>query len=80
MNHPVDSDDLTDAEAASVAQAIDIYRAAPTALSFFHTVPMRDATGRLCEVRFFANGDSQQPLAVIRIADGGALAPLQQLP
>jgi hypothetical protein len=79
MTRAVDVDDLTDAEAQSVAQAVDIYRTAPTSLSFFHTVPMRDENGRLSEVRFFGDRDPQRPLAVIRVADDGALAPMEDL-
>jgi hypothetical protein len=79
MKRVDDNAELTDAEAESVAQAVDIYRRQPTAPSFFQTVPMRDDAGRLCEVRFFLDGDSQRPLAVIRIADDGALAPIQDL-
>jgi hypothetical protein len=79
MKYAVGADDLTDAEAESVAEAIDIYRATPTSPGFFQGVPMRDENGRLCEVRFFADGERQQPLAVIRIADDGALAPIEDL-
>jgi len=79
MKRVVDTEQLTDAEAESVAQAIDIYRSQPTSPSFFKTVPMRDDSGRLCEVRFFLGGDTQRPLAVIRVADDGALAPMQDL-
>ena len=75
----VDADDLTDAEAESVAQAVDIYKRTPTSPWPFHAVPMRDEQGRLCEVRFFADSTMQRPLAAIRIADGGALAPIQDL-
>jgi hypothetical protein len=79
MKRVVDADELTDVEAEAVAQAVDIYRAAPTSLLFFHTVPVRDEKGKLCEVRFFANCESQRPLSVIRIADDGALAPIDDL-
>jgi hypothetical protein len=79
MKRVGDTAELTDAEAESVAQAVDIYRRRPTSPSFFQTVPMRDGTGRLCEVRFFLESDMQRPLAVIRIANDGALAPIQDL-
>ncbi|HXW73229.1 MAG TPA: hypothetical protein VEK10_00335 [Steroidobacteraceae bacterium] len=79
MKRVDDTAELTDAEAESVAQAVDIYRRQPTSPSFFETVPMRDESGRLCEVRFFLDSDTQHPLAVIRIADDGALAPMQDL-
>jgi len=79
MNRVVNIGELTDAEAESVAQAVDIYRTQPTAPSFFRTVPMRDDTGKLCEVRFFLDKDLQRPLAVIRVANDGALAPMQDL-
>jgi len=79
MMHAVAANDLTDAEAESVAQAVDIYRATPTSPWYFHSVPMRDDNGRLCEVRFFVDSEMQQPLAVIRIADNGALAPIADL-
>jgi hypothetical protein len=75
----VDADDLTDAEAESVAQAVDIYRRTPTSPWLFHAVPMRDETGRLCEVRFFIDSTQQRPLAAIRVADDGALAPIEDL-
>ena len=79
MKRVDDTDELTDAEAESVAQAIDIYRATPTSPWLFHPVPMRDERGRLCEVRFFADDTLQRPLAAIRIADDGALAPIEDL-
>jgi len=79
MKRVVNTGELTDAEAESVAQAVDIYRTQPTSPSFFQTVPMRDDTGKLCEVRFFLDKDMQRPLAVIRVADDGALAPMQEL-
>jgi len=79
MKHAVATDDLTAAEAESVGQAVDIYRAAPTSPSLFHAVPMRDESGRLCEVRFFADSDRQYLLSVIRVADNGAVAPMQDL-
>jgi hypothetical protein len=79
MKRVRDTAGLTDAEAASVAQAVDIYRRQPTSPSLFQTVPMRDETGRLCEVRFFLDSDMQPPLAVIRIENDGALAPIQDL-
>jgi len=75
----VATEDLTAAEAESVGQAIDIYRTAPTSPSLFHAVPMRDESGRLCEVRFFADSGQQYLLAVIRVADDGAVAPMQDL-
>lgn len=74
-----DPDALTDAEAEAVAQAVDIFRAAPTSPWSFQTVPFRDESGRLSEVRFFVDSDRQRPLAVIRIEDDGALAPLRDL-
>ena len=75
----VGADELTDAEAEAVAQAIDIYRAAPTSPLLFHTVPVRNEAGKLYEVRFFADGELQRPLSVIRVADDGALAPMEDL-
>jgi hypothetical protein len=33
----------------------------------------------LCEVRFYKDQEGQQPLAVIGIADGGALLPMTWL-
>jgi len=71
--------ELTDAEVESVAAAVDMFRAVPTSPSFFHSVPVRDDNGRLCAVRFYGDGDRQQPLAVIRIADDGALMPMEWL-
>jgi hypothetical protein len=76
----VGADQLTDAEAEAVAQAIDIYAASPTSPLSFHTVPMRNQAGRLYEVRFFADGELQHPLSVIRVSDDGALAPIDDLP
>jgi hypothetical protein len=46
---------------------------------FFRTTPIKDETGRLCEVRFYKDDASQEPLAVIGIANDGALLPLQWL-
>ena len=71
--------DLTDAEVETVAQAVDIFRATPTSPSFFTSVPVRDESGRLSEVRFYKDGAAQQPLAVIGVADDGALLPLTWL-
>ena len=75
-----DAGELTDAEAEAVAQAVDIFRSVPTSPSSFRTVPIRDAAGRLCEVRFFANAEANNPLAVIAVSDEGAVAPLDDLP
>ena len=79
MKKPTTPDELTDAEVESVAQAVDIFRAAPTSPSFFSSVPVRDESGRLCEVRFYKDEEAQQPLAVIGIADDGALMPMTSL-
>jgi hypothetical protein len=79
MKRAVDACDLTAAEAEAVAQAVDIYRATPTSPWHFHSVPMRDDSGRLCEVRFYLDDERQHPLAVIRIADNRALAPIEDL-
>ena len=76
---PADTDGLTDAEVESVAQAVDIFRASPTSPSRFTSVPVRDESGRLREVRFYADSEAQEPLAVIGIADDGALLPLTWL-
>jgi hypothetical protein len=72
-------DPLTDAEVESVAQAVDVFRASPTSPSIFTPVPVRDEDGRLCEVRFYRDNAGQQPLAVIGIADDGALLPMMWL-
>lgn len=78
---PVDEPgDLTDAQAEAVAQAVDIFRSAPTSPLTFRTVPIRDETGRLCEVRFFADGEPNSPLAVIGVSDNGAVVPMGELP
>ena len=79
MKQAVRPDELTDAEVESYAQAVDIFRASPTSPSFFTSTPVRDENGRLCEVRFYARSDGQQPLAVIGISDDGALLPLTSL-
>jgi hypothetical protein len=79
MNRAVTVEELSDTEAESFGQAIDMFRAAPTSPSFFQSVPIRDDSGKLCEVRFFKDSESQQPLAVISIADDGALEPMQWL-
>jgi hypothetical protein len=80
MKRVTDPATLTDAEAESVGQAIDLFRAVPTSPSFFHSEPLRDETGKLCEVRFYGDSDRQQPLAVIPIADEGAVLPMRLLP
>jgi hypothetical protein len=80
MKRVADPATLTDAEAESVGQAIDLFRAAPTSPSLFHSESFRDDTGGLCEVRFYKDSDSQQPLAVIPIADDGAVLPMRLLP
>jgi hypothetical protein len=78
---PVDDPgDLSDAEAEAVAQAVDIFRSGPTSPSSFRTVPIRDDTGRLCEVQFFAAAGANNPLAVIAVSHEGAVAPMEDLP
>jgi len=79
MTQAAGGDDLTDAEAEAVAQAVDIFRASPTSPSFFSSVPVREEGGRLREVRFYKDEAAQEPLAVIGIADDGALLPLMWL-
>ena len=79
MKRNVEPDELSDEEVESVAQAVDIFRAEPTSPSFFHTSPVKDDAGRLCEVRFYKDDVGQQPLAVIGIANDGALLPLHWL-
>src|SRR5262249_53893257 len=79
MNQPITPEELTDAEIESLAQAVDIFRATPTSPSFFTSIPVRDEDGRLCEVRFYKDKEGQQPLAVIGIADDGALLPMTWL-
>jgi hypothetical protein len=79
MKRGVGPGELTDAEVESVAQAVDIFRASPTSPSFFVSAPVRDGNGKLCEVRFYKDDERQQPLAVIGIADDGALLPLSWL-
>ena len=74
-----DADGLTDAEVEAVAQAVDIFRASPMSPSLFTSVPVRDESGKLREVRFYRNSEAQEPLAVIGIADDGALFPLTWL-
>lgn len=76
MKQPITTEKLTDAETESFAQAVDIFRAAPTSPSFFTSIPVRDEDGRLCEVRFYGDNGGQRPLAVIGISDGGALLPV----
>ena len=80
MKHVVGADELSDVEVESVAQAVDIFRSAPTSPSFFTSAPVRDDAGRLCEVRFYKDEDAQQPLAVIGIAGNGAVLPMRWLP
>ena len=79
MKQAVRTEELTDAEVESYAQAVDIFRAFPTSPSLFTSTPVRDEAGRLCEVRFYADKDGQQPLAVIGISDDGALLPMTWL-
>ena len=69
MKQAVRPEELTDAEVESYAQAVDIFRASPTSPGFFTSTPVRDEDGRLCEVRFYADNERQQPLAVIGISD-----------
>jgi hypothetical protein len=78
MSRLVGTDELTDAEVESYAQAVDIFRSLPTSPSFFNSAPLRDDAGKLCEVRFYKD-DVQHPLAVIRIAGDGALLPMRSL-
>jgi len=47
--------------------------------SFFTSVPVRDESGRLCEVRFYKSNEGRHPLAVIEIADDGAVLPMRWL-
>jgi len=81
MKQAIGPDDLTDSEVESFAQAVDIFRAAPSSPSFFTAVPVRDERGRLCEVRFYKDkeNEGEQPLAVIGIADDGAVLPMRWL-
>ena len=79
MNRVVDASELSDVEVQSVAEAVDIFRAAPTSPSFFTTAPVRDETGKVCEVRFDKDSEGQEPLAVIGIANEGALLPMRSL-
>jgi len=79
MSRVVGTDELTDSEVESYAQAVDIFRSQPTSPSLFNSAPVRDDAGKLCEVRFYRN-DVQQPLAVIAITDDGALLPMRTLP
>ena len=79
MSRVVGTDEHTDAEVESDAQAVDVFRSLPTSPSFFNSAPVRDDAGRLCEVRFYRN-DLQQPLAVIAISEEGALLPMRSLP
>jgi hypothetical protein len=79
MQRAVSPDDLTDAEVESYAQAVDIFRAAPTSPGLFTSTLVRDESGRLCEVRFYGDNEKQQPLAVIGISDDGALLPMTWL-
>ena len=58
MKQVVSPDNLTGAEVESFAQAVDIFREAPTSPSFFTPVPVRDETGKLCEVRFYKDNES----------------------
>ena len=79
VKQAVSPEELTDSEVESYAQAVDIFRASPTAPSFFTSAPVRDEHGRLCEVRFYADNNAQQPLAVVGISDAGALLPISWL-
>ena len=79
MKQAVRPEELTDAEVESYAQAVDVFRASPTSPGFFTSTPVRDEDGRLCEVRFYKDEEGQQPLAVIGIADDGALLPVSSL-
>jgi hypothetical protein len=75
VNQAVDVSELSDTEVESFAQAVDMFRAAPTSPQRFTPVPVRDEKGKLCEVRFYKDNSQQAPLGVIRIADDGALTP-----
>jgi hypothetical protein len=79
MKNVVGPEQLTDAEVESFAQAVDVFRGSPTSPSIFTSVPVRDEHGRLCEVRFYKDNARQQPLAVIGIADDGAVLPMTWL-
>jgi len=79
MNRIVEANELSDVEVQSVAEAVDIFRAAPTSPSFFTTAPVRDEAGRLSEVRFYKDNETVEPLAVIGIANDGALLPIRWL-
>jgi len=75
MNQVVDVRELSDDEVESLAQAVDLFRTAPTSPQFFTPVPVRDDSGKLCEVRFYKDNTQDPPLGVIRIAEDGAVAP-----
>lgn len=78
MKRAVGADELTDAELRIFANAVDHGRAASPS-GVMHSAPIRDETGRLCEVRFYEDGAGQRPLGVVRIAPDGTMLPLDLL-
>jgi len=78
MNRAVGAETLTDVERQRFVETIDKARAL-LGSQFIFSAPIRDATDRLCEVRFYKDSGGQQPLAVVRIAEDGSLLPVERL-
>jgi len=78
MKRAVGVDELSDAELRIFANAVDHGRAASPS-GVMHSAPIRDETGRLCEVRFYEDSARQQPFAVVRITPDGTMLPLEPL-
>ena len=70
MTRPVDIDQLTDEEIQSYYAAVQLFRSVSDD-QFFHSVPVRDASGAFSEVRFYRTPDSPKPVAVASIRPDG---------
>jgi hypothetical protein len=71
MTRPVGVDELDRREVQSFVEARDKFRDAKGSPGFFHSAPIRDSLGRLCEVRFYKDSDGQEPLALVGIDKEG---------
>ena len=79
LTHAVGVDELNGAELRSFIEGRDKFRDAKGSPGFFHSAPIRDSASRLCEVRFYADSDGQEPLAFVKIDREGKPQELEWL-
>src|ERR1039458_7761105 len=71
-------DELSAVEIRSFIEARDKFRDAKGSPGHFHSAPIKDIAGRLCEVRFYNDSDGQEPLALVKIDTKGNPEQLEQ--